>query len=260
LTTIQIGIVTDEPPAQMTINTYVSQNIPAALNVPFQGSREVREENPFEGELSKPFDLSDFIPENETIVDNEDTGFEIQSTVKQKWLSRNLQNLFGVKDNNTGFRGTNIYSPPMFWTPSTNQSYYGLLVRSVFIKKAGEGDDRVIWNVELKETGDYDIYFYNSISGRMQRGMMEMRMQAAQSRGSNERGSRRRFYRGPGKKFFIISHQYGIEEVEIDLEEVESGWTLIGSYQLEAGPNKVELNDKNEAGYVLADAVKWVKK
>ena len=190
----------------------------------------------------------------------EDTGFEIQSTAKQNWLSRTLKNLIGVKDDTVGFRGINIYNPPVFWTKSTNQDYYGLLVRSAHVKKAGEGEDRVVWNVELKETGDYDIYFYNSISGRMQRGMMEMRMQAAQSRGSNEQGRFRRFFRGPGKKLFLISHQYGTEEVEIDLEDTESGWNLIGSFQLESGPNKVELTDKNEAGYVLADAVKWVKK
>ena len=260
LTTIQIGIVTDEPPAQMTVNTFVSQNIPASLNVPFQGQRDIKEENPFEGKLLKPFDLSDFIPEDEIIVDNEDPGFEIQSTAKQNWLSRTLKNLFGVKDDTTGFRGINIYNPPVFWTKSTNQNYYGLLVRSAYIKKSGEGEDRVVWNVELKETGDYDIYFYNSISGRMQRGMMEMRMQMSQSRGSNQQGRMRRMFRGPGKKFFQISHQYGTEEVEIDLEDAESGWALIGSFQLEAGPNKVELTDKNEAGYVLADAVKWVKK
>ena len=60
LTTIQIGIVTDEPPAMMTVDTFVSQNIPASLTVPFQGQRDVREEDPFEGEFSKPYDRSDF--------------------------------------------------------------------------------------------------------------------------------------------------------------------------------------------------------
>ncbi len=260
LTTIQMSIVTDEPPAVMTIDTFVSQNIPASINVPFQGRRAVREEDLFNGELSKPYDRLDFFPEDETIVDNEDTGFEILGTFKQNWLSRILQNLFKVKDNNTTFTGMNIYNPPMFWTPSTNQDFYGEIVRSAYIKKSGEGEDRVAWNVELKETGDYDIYFYNSISGRMRRGMMEMRMQAAQSRGSNQQARSRRFSRGPGKKFFLISHQYGTEEVEIDLEDTESGWALIGSFQLEAGSNKVELTDKNEAGYVVADAIKWVKK
>ncbi len=262
LTTVEVGIITDEPPAVMTVETFVSQNIPASINVPFQGQRPVKEEELFEGETSRPYKSSDFVPANEYIVDNEDMGFEIQSTARQNWLSRTLQALFKVKKDETSFRGVNLFNPPVFWSKSMDQNYYGSLVRSAHVKKSGEGEDKVIWNTDLKETGEYDIYFYNSISGRMQRGRMEMemRIQAAQSRQSNERGPRRRFFRGPGKKFFIIPHQYGTEDVEIDLEEAESGWVLIGSFQLEAGPNKVELTDKNEAGYVLADAVKWVKK
>lgn len=262
-TTIQVGVVTDQPPAVMTVDTFVSQNIPASITVPFMGQRAVREEDPFEGEMSKSYDRSDFFPEDEYIVDNEDPGFEIQSSAQQNWLSRTLQNLFGVKEDTAGFGGMNIFNPPVFWTQSTNQDYYGQLVRSAYVKKSGEGEDRVIYNVELKETGEYDIYFYNGSSGGMQRGMMEMRQQmqrTAQSRESNQQGPMRRFFRGPGKKFFVISYQYGQEEVEIDLEDAEPGWTLIGSFTLDAGPNKIELTDKNEAGYVVADAVKWVKK
>ncbi|MEE8377828.1 MAG: hypothetical protein V3R45_05615 [Candidatus Aminicenantaceae bacterium] len=259
-TTIQIGIVTDEPPAVMTIDTFVSQNIPASINVSFQGRRAVREEDLFDGEISKPYDRLDFFPEDETIVDNEDEGFEILGTYKQSWLSRTLQNLFNVKKDNTAFARMNIYNPPVFWTQSTNQDFYGEIVRSAYVKKSGEGEARVVWNVELKETGDYDLYYYHSISGGMRRRMVEMERQMVQSRGSNQQGRMRRFYRGPGKKFFLISHQYGVEEVEIDLEDAEAGWNLIGSFQLEAGPNKIELTDKNEAGYVVADAVKWVKK
>jgi hypothetical protein len=30
--------------------------------------------------------------------------------------------------------------------------------------------------------------------------------------------------------------------------------------QLEAGPNSIKLSDKNAAGYVLADAAKWVRR
>ncbi len=260
LTTKQLGIVTDEPPAIMTVETFVSQNIPASINVPFQGKREVKEEDLFEGEFSKPYDPSDFIPANEYIVDNEDEGFEIHSTTRPNWLSRTLQNLFKVNEDEEGIRGVNLFNPPVFWTRSTNQDYYGSIVRSAHVKKSGEGEDKVVWNVELDETGEYDIYFFNSISGRMRRGMTEMRMQAAQIREYGQQGRMRRFFRGPGKKFFLVSHQYGTEDVEIDLEEAESGWVLIGTFQMEAGPNRLELTDKNEAGYVLADAVKWIKK
>ncbi|MCJ7581293.1 MAG: hypothetical protein MUP98_12265 [Candidatus Aminicenantes bacterium] len=62
-----------------------------------------------------------------------------------------------------------------------------------------------------------------------------------------------------GTKSFSVSSRNGIEEVEIDLNNIEIGWNLIGSFQLDFGPNKTELTDKNEAGNVMADAVKWVK-
>ncbi|MCJ7579491.1 MAG: hypothetical protein MUP98_03035 [Candidatus Aminicenantes bacterium] len=264
LTSIQLGIVTDEPPAMMTVDTFVSQNIPAAISVNFMGQREVKEETPFEGEISKPYDRSDFFPADEIIVDNEDPGFEIQGTAKQNWLSRTLQNLFKVKDSTAAFTGMNMFNPPVFWTLSTNQDYYGQFVRSAHVKKSGEGEDSVVWNVEIKEAGEYDIYFYNGTSQRMQRGMMEMQMQqrqsAAQTRGSNQQGPNRRFNRSPGQKVFKVYFQNGIEEVVIELEEAGAGWNLIGSFQLDAGPNKIEMTDQSDSGYVLADAVKWVKK
>jgi len=260
-TTVQIGIVSEEPPAALAVDTYVSQNIPSSINVPFQGQREVRDEVPFDGQLSKPYDPSNFMPEGEFIVDNEDAGFEIRSVAKQKWLSRSLQKLFGVGDNEAGFGGVNLFNPPVFWTKTTGQDYYGQLARSAYVKKSGEGADRVIWNVDLDETGEYDIYFFNGLPRGMGRGMMEQRMQMmVQSRGSDQRGRMRRFFRGPGTKSFFIPHQYGTEEVEADLEDAESGWILLGTFQLDAGPNRIELTDQNVAGYVVADAVKWVKR
>ena len=63
-----------------------------------------------------------------------------------------------------------------------------------------------------------------------------------------------------GTKYFSVSSGNGIEEVEIDLNNIEIGWNLIGSFPLDAGLNSIELSDKNEAGYVAADAVKWVKR
>ncbi len=260
-TTIEVGISVDQPPALMTIDTYVSQNIPVSINVPFLGRQPQRKEKPFDAEISKPFDFSDFLSHNEYIIDNEDEGFQILSTAKQNWLSRTLQNLSGASDEESTYTGMNVYNPPEFWARSTNQKFYGLIVRSAYLKKAGEGEDKVAWNVDLEESGNYDIFFYYGISIGMQKGMKEMQMRtAAQNQAKSNQGSRGRFNRNPGKKFFLISHQYGIEEVVIDLANTEQGWNLIGSFQLDAGPNKIEQSDKNDTMYVMADAVKWVKR
>ncbi len=254
LTTIQAGFVTDQPPASMTVETFVSQNIPATIDVPFYEQRALRKEDPFRGEISKPYERTDFFPKDEIIVDNVDPGFEIPGMAKQHWLSRILQNLFNVEEDSTVFTGMNLLDPPAFWTQSTNDDFYGEFVRSAYIKKSGKGKDRVVWNVEIKETGDYDIYFYLSISRGMRQGVRARQ----QYRGENRSGGLSSQPRG--KKFFSASVRNGTEEVEIDLAETEQGWNLIGSFQLDAGPNTIELTDKNDDGYVMADAVKWVKK
>ncbi|MCJ7582591.1 MAG: hypothetical protein MUP98_18915, partial [Candidatus Aminicenantes bacterium] len=257
-TTIDIGISIDQPPALMTIDTYVSQNIPASISVWFLGQRAVRKEDPFDTEISKPYDPSDFIPENEFIVDNEDEGFQILSTARLSWLSRTLQNLSGPRKEGTTYTGMNVYNPPAFWTLSANQEFFGQIVRSAYMKKAGEGENKVAWNIELEESGRYDIFFYYGIPLAMQK---EIQMSAAaqnQAKSKTSVSSKGRFNRSPGKKFFLVSHLNGIEEVVIDLENAEQGWNLIGSFQLDAGPNKIEQTDKNDTLYVMADAVKWV--
>ncbi len=257
-TTIDIGISVDQPLALLTIDTYVSQNIPASINVPFLGQPPQRGGKPFDVETRKPFDSLDFVNSDEYIIDNEDEGFQILGTAKQSWLSRNMQKLFGTSEKESLYKGMNLYNPPAFWALSANQQFYGQIIRSAYLKKAGEGEDKVVWNVDLEEGGSYDIFFYNGIPLRMQKDIA-MRA-AAQEKGNSNLGLKGRFNRGPGKKFFLVSHQYGIEEVEIDLTNAAQGWNLIGSFQLDAGPNKIEQTDKNDTMYVMADAVKWVKR
>ncbi|MFC2167055.1 hypothetical protein ACFLQZ_03740, partial [Acidobacteriota bacterium] len=263
-TTIDVGISTDQPPALLTIDTYISQNIPSSRTMWFLEQRAEREEDLFDVEISKPYDRLDFFLEDEFIVDNEDEGFQILSEVKQSWLSRNMQKLFGSSGKKSLFTAMNVYNPPVFWELSASQEFFGSIVRSAYLKRAGKGENKVAWNVTLKEQGSYDIFFYFGISPAMQKGMAERQMQTSSRNKENKSNaifsSKGRFNRSPGKKFFLISHQYGMEEVIVNLENAELGWNLIGTFQLDSGPNKIEQTDKNETTYVLADAVKWVKK
>ena len=64
----------------------------------------------------------------------------------------------------------------------------------------------------------------------------------------------------PGERHFIVRHEDGTEEVVVDLNNAPAGWNLIGEFRLLAGKNTIELTDKNEERYVIADAVKWVRK
>ncbi len=249
-TTLKVGFVTAQPPASMTVETFVSQNIPATIDMPFLGKRAVREEAPFHGEISRPYDRSDFFLANEIVVDNEDPGFEILGAAKLGWLSRFLQNLISVEEDKMVFTGMNLLKPPAFWTPSAGPDFYGEMVRSAYIKESGAGKEQVKWKTDIAEAGEYDIYFYQPFAQMMQQGVAA-RQAAATGRS---------FKAAQGTKYFSISSQNGREEVEIDLNNIELGWNPIGTFPLDAGPNSIELSDKNEAGYVVADAVKWVKR
>lgn len=158
--------------------------------------------------------------------------------------------MFDIEEKSTVFTGMNLLSPPLFWTPSTGPDFYGEMVRSAYIKKSGEGKEKVKWKTDIMEAGEYDIYFYQPFAQRMQQGVAARQAAAA---GKSFRTAR-------GTKSFSVSIGKRIEKVEINLNNIELGWNLIGTFVLDAGPNTIELSDKNEAGYVVADAVKWVKR
>jgi hypothetical protein len=245
-TTKDVGIVLDQPPAMMTIDTYVSQNIPSVITVPFRMKDLIRDVKPLEVELSKPFEKAEPGAGGEYIVDNEDAGFEVLNEAKENWLRRTLRNLFGAADGKTSYLRMNTYNPPSNWMPAAYQNFYGKLIRSGFLKKSGDGQDKVAWNVKLSESGNYDIYFHHEGSRRMRMG-----------RGSQDRSSRDRSY---GKKHFLVYYEDGVEEIEVDLKDAEDGWNHLGTFPLLAGKNRIELTDKNDVRYVTADAVKWVRK
>jgi ABC-type transport system involved in multi-copper enzyme maturation permease subunit len=248
-TTKDVGIVIDQPPAMMTIDTYVSQNIPSVITVPFRSVKLKPDVKPFEVERSRPFEKAEPGTDGEYIVDNEDAGFEVLNEAKENWLRRTLRSLFVEADGNASYMGMNTYTPPSNWMPAAYQNFYGKLIRSGFLKRSGDGQDKVAWNVKLSESGNYDIYFYHEGSRRMRMG----RMRSSQ----RNQKSRDRSY---GKKHFLIYYEDGVEELVVDLKDAEDGWNLLGTFPLLSGKNRIELTDKNDVRYVTADAVKWVRK
>jgi len=74
----------------------------------------------------------------------------------------------------------------------------------------------------MTSTREYDIYFYQGLPRQMQ----QQGVQQRQTRNAEQSGRSPR--RARGQKFFSISSRDGIEEVEIDLENAEQGWNLIG--------------------------------
>jgi hypothetical protein len=259
-TTKTVGIVIDQPPGMMSIDTFVSRNIPSVITMPFFNLSEKRDEVPVEMERTEPYRERVNGEGGIYIVDNEDPGFEILNKMKENWLRRNLRQLFGSREEDA-YVGLNAFDPPGHWKPAVYQDFYGSFIHSGLLKKAGDGSGRVAWNVELAKTGEYDLYFYYEGESPMMRFMRGRRGGPPTPGGPGGPGDRRRNNPGAGsKKYFLVYHEDGIEEVTVDLKSLEAGWHLIGSYRFPSGKNKVEMTDKNNNPFVTADALKWVKK
>lgn len=248
----EVGIVLDEQPFLMTIDTYVSQNIPSVISENFRRLKMNRKESPREFELSGPYVKTEPGANGEFLVDNEDPGFEILSQAKENWLRRALRSFLGSLEEHSTYKGFNIFNPPGNWTPVVFQEFYGKFVQSGIYKKSGSGSSKVAWNVELEQAGNYEIYFYYE-------GPMRM-MRFVRRGGDREPGQLDPREQKSGKKYFLVYQEDGIEEVVVDLRDAEAGWNLLGTFCLTTGQNRVELTDKNDIGYVTADAIKWIKK
>lgn len=254
----EMAMVLDQKPAVMTIDTFISQNIPSLIMKPMFRLQMKEDVQPQEYDRTIAYDMPGRGLNGEFIVDNEDEGFEIIGKTKENWLRRMLKGLFGGAETQSAYTGLNVFDPPDNWSAAAFQNFYGALVHSGVFKSSGNGKSKVAWNVELEDAGDYDIFFY--YEGRMRRrrpGGPGRGGQPGGQRGGNRQPQQTRTY---GKRIYLVHHEDGIEEVKIDLKDAAQGWNFLGTFRLLAGKNRVELTDKSEDVYVTADAIKWTRK
>ncbi|MEO1096188.1 MAG: hypothetical protein AAFX57_00350 [Bacteroidota bacterium] len=231
--TKEISFVMDKKPQKVTVNTLISRNIPSVINIPTGIFKERKAQSVFQGErLVSELPVR---PENEVVVDNEDTtSFSTFSPVKATYLRAYLdsRNPTDTKYYGNWFRS---YSK---WLATTGSNFYGQVIRSAHFTRAGKGEKIAIWTPKFEEEGFYDIYIY--LKGKNQ---------------DQYRGNDNRSY----KYHYIINHGDGKDEITYDLAKAETGWNYLGSYFFKTSGGNVQLTDECELPTVYADAIKWVK-
>jgi hypothetical protein len=249
-TTKEVGVLLDSRPMMLTVDTTISRNIPATMNLFMMRQGTEDAETFFEGERSYPYEEGQFDTPGEYIVDNEDAGFAVAGGGDNRLRSA-IRRLFDRSNAETEYLDYNSTNPPGRWTPVILQNFYGKVLRTGHMIKVGEGSNKVSWTVNLPESGSYDIYFYNETMGfGPGRGM-----------GGGQRGGNRGSLQRPTQeeKHFIVLHEDGTEEIAFDIQESSQGWVMLGTFRLAAGTNTIEQTDKGKGAFLTADAVKWVK-
>jgi hypothetical protein len=240
----EIGVVLDEPPVEMNVETYISCNIPSVLRKRFEDLKLDKKAVPFDGETLIETDDRRIEQGDERIIDNEDGGFEVVTVPEESRFRRFLLGLFGSEEqeDDVPYEGLWFWRPPKVWVATTDSRFYGRFVHSGFYKASGDGSQKVSWTVELERGGTYDVFCYNP--------------DIEEPRWSRRRGS----MRDKGEQTFMVYHDDGVDEALLDLNMAEEGWNLLGTYHLSSGEHRVELTDKNTRTIVTADAVKWVRR
>ncbi|MCK4538428.1 MAG: hypothetical protein KAV42_06480 [Candidatus Krumholzibacteria bacterium] len=235
---LDLGFVLDYQPGTVEINTLISKNIPSVIKVNLPEFELEKKAVPFDGQRPAQRPVS-FIEPGEIIVDNEDPGF-MQEQKETKSLLKKMLPDRGV-DEDEKYHGMVYWKNVSGWLPTTNSKFFGKYVRSAHYTNKGDGDKKVSWNAEIADGGFHDIYYYVSkISPPWHRRSEEQQF---------------------GKNHFLIHHDDGTEETEIDLDSAEEGWNFLGSFYISPGTATVEMTNKSDKGrFVTADAVKWIKR
>lgn len=192
-------------------------------------------------------DSSGFIlPKNEIVVDNEDEGFRLIQKTEREKLGKRF-----AKDKKKEYT---LIMQNKKWTLVANSVCHGRYVKSAYYKVAGSGEEKAEWTVNIPKAGRYKVYAF---------------VPDYDAHGVN--GARL-----PGSRlYYEVASRAGVKEVEINADDEEAGWVLLGSYEFDEGAYTVLMSDKGGTEItplpgqmvysdmpcvqiVFADAVKWV--
>lgn len=220
-------------PTGILFNTLSSGNLPSQIEYGFEQIGESTAKNVKEGEtvIEESFFL---VNKGEIIVDNENPNFEFTHF---KEVSRLRNWLKPKEEDGFKYKGTRVWRPPLNWTATTNDEFFGEFIRSAFYIKAGDGSKSAKWNIPIAEPGRYEVYYHVYLDdsfkwNREQRGNYQ----------------------------FTIPHQNGVDQPKIELSKRSPvGWTALGDYSFSSDTVTISLSNETKLSAIFADAIKLVK-
>ena len=234
--------VWDEAPRNININTLISANLPSSISLTINNI--VRERNkPVEEEGDFIIEEATYNILGEVVVDNEDsTLFELSAPevvgLLPQWLDQ-------VDNNSFRYSGVSSWRPPLKWTLTTNEKYYGTHIRSAYVIKSGSGSQSATWRIPVTDAGQYELYYWVIKPDELNRG---------------RRGRGRRDTVGDAEYRFKVRYDEDEENAYINLQSSEEGWSIIGTYFFSNDTVEVVLSDYSKLRSITADAVKIVRR
>lgn len=160
--TIQAVFLSDEGPRNLIVRTLISNNLPGRVQNSLSDWSEHTVRRSFrEAGINKIERPLSFVPEGEILVDNEDEN--LFSTTTYQVYGLLFQWLLKPQDAKYKYRNFSAWQPPIQWTPTVNNNYYGQFVRSAMvIRSGGNGGDKnqtATRKIPVTTPGQYAVYY-----------------------------------------------------------------------------------------------------
>ena len=239
-TSLELGVVISEPPEEVRLETYLSQNRRIMrLALPTVDSETTVPEDPFNG--SRP---SEWLPlDLGIVVDDLDPGFVAESPPR-----RGFRVSFGDEEEDADDSVPEHYTDAgaRLWRRQENPDTvsWGKYRRTLTRIRAGAGEGRASFRAELPTAGTWRLSYH--LPG------------SSASEGN-------RFELPPG---WESGDRFGTLDLEIvggerrqplgfDASTAVSGWNDLGTFDLPAGSVTVVVSDRTTGDIVVADAIRW---
>ena len=223
-----------EEPSGIQFNTLASGNLPNQIEYVFEQINKSTITNAREQQVEVAEPIAIINNGREIIVDNENPDFEFSQFEEMSRLRKWLQ---PPEEEDFKYKGTKVWRPPLNWTATTDDTFFGEFVRSAFYIKAGDGSKEAKWKIPISVPGRYDVFYH-------------VHKDESFEWWRDQKGS----------YHFTIPHENGTDQPTIELnKQSPGGWTSLGDYEFAADTITISLSNETRLRAVFADAVKLVR-
>ena len=249
-TSVEVGLVIDEPPARVWIAPYLSLNRQdILLELPDYDTTDAVDAEPFNGD--RP---SDWLPPPEPgiVVDDLDEGFSVVYATpedEERYGVRATPWWMGTQDIDQGLPVFNMFTPPsQGWMRMEVAGTWGRYRHAAAVGYSGTGGASARFAAELPHAGRWRVDYHLPDVEAAQRGPVT---------GLSIRVQGNILGRDKGD-FEMTMVADGVETpVEFDAADAGAGWNDLGEFTLPAGEVALLVSNRTSGDLVVADAVRW---
>lgn len=228
--------------SRISLFTGLSQNNPGIFNYT-PGKNDISVVDTLQGIFNT--DSTIFIPNpNEIIVDNQDPDFKIISPSKSKrWfeLFKASSTSEHIEQWETPYQRPQTSSKD--WKILYGNNSHGDIIQSVYHKLSGQGEYKAVWEIDIPQAGEYDLFFYHN---NLHWSIGDIKIDSDMKN---------------GKLYYTVYTPDEKREIILETETCTTGWNPIATFHLPRGKTSVTLDDRGVSRQIIcADAIKWVRK